>query len=239
MSDSVFDDYFGDNEEKKQEVFSEGDEEALNPNTRVPVCLCLDISSSMSGAPIDELNKGVQEFYKAINDDDDAKDSAEVCIVTFNSSTQVLEPFSSIKGNFTPPTLYASGMTAMGAGVELALNELEKRKAYYKSNGIDYYQPFMVLMTDGEPTDYINQATQKTCDLEAQKKLTILPIGIGGANMQILGQFSQLRQPMKLHGLDFKAFFQWLSKSVSVVSSSTAGNAVNLPNPSGWGSVVP
>ena len=31
-----------------------------NPTARVPVCLCLDISGSMDGDPIDELNKGVR-----------------------------------------------------------------------------------------------------------------------------------------------------------------------------------
>ncbi len=41
----------------------------------------------------------------------------------------------------------------MGAGVEQALNILEKRKAEYSSKGVDYYQPWMVLMTDGYPTD--------------------------------------------------------------------------------------
>ena len=29
-----------------------------NPTARVPVCLCLDVSGSMSGDPINELNCG-------------------------------------------------------------------------------------------------------------------------------------------------------------------------------------
>lgn len=29
-----------------------------NPATRVPVCLCLDVSGSMHGKPIEELNEG-------------------------------------------------------------------------------------------------------------------------------------------------------------------------------------
>lgn len=27
-----------------------------NPTPRIPICLCLDVSSSMDGAPISELN---------------------------------------------------------------------------------------------------------------------------------------------------------------------------------------
>ena len=31
-----------------------------NPTARVPVCLCLDVSGSMDGEPIRELNDGVR-----------------------------------------------------------------------------------------------------------------------------------------------------------------------------------
>ena len=37
----------------------------------------------------------------------------------------------------------------MGEGVDLALNLLEQRKAAYKATGVDYYQPILVLMSDG------------------------------------------------------------------------------------------
>ena len=30
-----------------------------NPTARVPVCLCLDVSGSMSGEKISELNQGI------------------------------------------------------------------------------------------------------------------------------------------------------------------------------------
>lgn len=33
-----------------------------NPCTRLPVCLCLDVSGSMSGNPIQELSQGVKYF---------------------------------------------------------------------------------------------------------------------------------------------------------------------------------
>ena len=33
-----------------------------NPTARVPVCLVLDVSGSMAGAPIQELQEGVKVF---------------------------------------------------------------------------------------------------------------------------------------------------------------------------------
>ena len=44
-----------------------------NPNARVPICLVLDTSGSMSGQPIDELNEGVGLFFDNVRSDDVAK----------------------------------------------------------------------------------------------------------------------------------------------------------------------
>ena len=44
-----------------------------NPTARVPVCLCLDVSGSMDGEPIRELNDGVRMFYDAIREDETAQ----------------------------------------------------------------------------------------------------------------------------------------------------------------------
>ena len=49
-----------------------------NPTARVPVCLCLDVSGSMNGSPIQALNDGVHMFYSAIQEDETALYAAEI-----------------------------------------------------------------------------------------------------------------------------------------------------------------
>ena len=46
--------------------------------------------------------------------------------------------------------------------------------------------------------------------------------------MSVLARFSPKRSPMKLQGLKFKEFFEWLSQSVSVVSQSIPGEKIEL-----------
>jgi len=122
-----------------------------NPTTRLPVCLCLDVSYSMSGNPIRELQKGVEYFFKAIKDDEIARYSVELSIVVFQSDATVILNFANIDRQRIP-SLSANGSTSMGKGVNLALDILEERKKEYSDKGVDYYQPWMVLMTDGYPT---------------------------------------------------------------------------------------
>ena len=62
-----------------------------NPTTRVPVVLCLDVSASMTiDGRIEQLNKGVQEFFRSVSEDKIAKWAAEICIVIFNNEAKKL-----------------------------------------------------------------------------------------------------------------------------------------------------
>ena len=123
----------------------------------------------------------------------------------------------------------------------MALDLLETRKKDYRNAGVDYYQPWLVLMTDGGPNgaeDELRRAISRTVEAVNNKKLTIFPIGIGPeADMRVLAQFSPNRSPLKLQGLKFREFFAWLSQSVSRTSQSIPGENVKLDidGIKGWG----
>ena len=203
-----------------------------NPSTRVPVCLVLDTSGSMSGDPINELSEGVRLFYDAVRSDETALYSAEISVVTFGGSVTRKADFNTLEHQSETPEFYANGGTPMGEAVNMALDMLEQRKSEYKSSGVDYYQPWIVLMTDGRPNgdnSELSRAIQRTCDMVNERKLTVFPIGIGEeADMDVLAKFSPKRPPLKLQGLNFREFFAWLSKSVSKVTQSTPGEKVQL-----------
>ncbi len=215
-----------------------------NPTPRVPVILCLDTSTSMAGDPIMELAKGVALFYESIFDDEIARYSAEIGIVTFGyGGVQRAAEFGPVERE---PSLdiQAGGRTPMGEAVCQALDMLEDRKQEYQSAGVDYFQPWLVLMTDSMPNDanpgVIREAIQRIGDLVRQKRLSIFPIGIGlHADMDTLRQFSPKRDPVRLRGLEFRKFFEWLSASVQQVSASTPGRKVPLDEEGikGWGAV--
>lgn len=220
----------------------EADDLVVNPTARVPICLCLDTSGSMAGAPIRELNEGVRHFLDAVKSDEIAQWSAEIVVVTFGGSVQKLLDFRPVQTQVIP-TLSAGGETPMAAAVQQALDALDARKKEYQSKGVDYYQPWLVLMTDGQPTDRaedIAASVARTAKLVGEKKLSIFAIGIGtAADMNALRAFSPTRPPLRLQGLKFKEFFEWLSKSVQVVSRSTPGNDIqlDLTGIQSWGKV--
>lgn len=60
-----------------------------NPTPRVPVALCLDVSGSMAGTPIAELNAGVAQYLEEMRRDDLTLCSAETALVLFGNAAGV------------------------------------------------------------------------------------------------------------------------------------------------------
>ena len=198
-----------------------------NPETRCPVILLLDVSGSMSGQPIQELNRGLAAFKKDVVKDSQAALSVEVAIVSFGP-VRLTQDFVTIE-NFTPPELKSDGLTPMGEAIEYALDLLESRKTAYKDNGILYYRPWVFLITDGAPTDDWKYAAQRVKEAEASRRLCFFAVGVQGADFDTLKQIAPERPPVMLNGLDFRSLFVWLSTSMKRVSSGKVGEAVALP----------
>jgi uncharacterized protein YegL len=208
-----------------------------NPSPRCACLLVLDTSSSMSGTPIDELNEGLRTFISELQKDEVAAYSVEVGIIEFGAQVREVMPFTTVAGLESIPSLQASGLTPMGSAVELALQKLEERKESYKRAGIAYYQPWMVLISDGEPNDAWAQAAVNAKALADARKLVSLPIGVQGANLSTLGKFSN-KPAVPLAGLKFHEFFVWLSASMSRVSASNSTTSgIALPTMDSWGSI--
>ncbi|AFZ59096.1 VWA domain-containing protein [Anabaena cylindrica FACHB-243] len=207
-----------------------------NPENRCPVILLLDTSGSMSGLPIQELNRGLAAFKEDVLKDAQASLSVEVAIVTF-APVRMMQDFVTID-NFTTPKLEAEGGTPIGEAIEYALDLLETRKQTYKNNGILYYRPWIFLITDGAPTDYWQSAAQRVREAEEQRRMLFFTVGVQGADMNKLREIAPPeRPPVMLNGLDFRSLFVWLSTSMKRVSSGKVGEAVALP-PVGWGQIT-
>ena len=252
----------------KQFALGDGVEFAANPEPRCACLMLLDTSASMAtiegGEYLDlgytytqdgqtfraasggrtrigELNGGLQAYRDSLTEDPLAVKRVEVSIITFGDRVETVCDFTTVD-NFVPPMLHADGDTPMGAAIMAGLDALEQRKQSYKANRINYYRPWVFLLTDGAPTDDWAVAAERLRRLEARKAIAFFPIGIGAtADMQMLAGLSNAH-PKKLSGLKFRELFQWLSRSQRSVSNSRAGGeggseTVRLPSTSSWEAV--
>jgi uncharacterized protein YegL len=212
------------------------DDFAINPEIRCPCVLVLDVSGSMAGKPLDELNAGLRLFKEELEFDELAMKRVEVAIVTFGP-TKIELPFTGA-ASFYPPTLQPQGDTPMGAAITQAIELVGERKKEYRANGIPFYRPWIFLITDGAPTDAWAAAAAAVREGEVSKSFAFFAIGVSGAKMEILAQIaSPDRVPLSLDGLKFRELFRWLSSSLRSVSRSTPGTEAKIEAPKGWTSV--
>lgn len=219
------------------------DDLILNPSPRIPICLCIDLSRSMLHYNrIGLIKEGILNLYTELKQDFQISNSAEIAIITFNNEAEILEDFETVsKKNM--PIFNVSGNTALGKGVNLSLDILEQRKELYKENGIDYYQPWLIIFTDGasygEPKHILNQAQDRAFRLEYSKKLVVIPISVGDqAKRDELERFtSQRNSVVSVEGAQFQKFFKFISQSVYqiVQSSGKAKIDLDLKQTIDWG----
>jgi uncharacterized protein YegL len=214
-------------------------ESAQNQEQKCLCVLVLDVSGSMRGNKLDALNQGVRDFFTQIQTADGVSESTvdqlEIAIIQYDEEVKILRDPKLLEEGELPPTLTERGsVTETVLAMEEAIQLVADRKAFYKETGQAYYRPWIILMTDGEP--YGNKASAADIDAIAQrvaadakdKRYMMIGIGVGEeANMELLGKMTS-GKALKLEGVKFGEFFQWLSASLSTVAASKEGDKINI-----------
>lgn len=219
-----------------------------NPQERhLAAVLLVDCSSSMLGKPMEELNEGLKLFGEALAQDEEALDRVDVSVISFASEVKTEMGFRPA-GEYAAPVLKADGLTSFNQGVNLALDELEARKQTYRDAEVNYYMPWLFVLTDGYPTDQeLEEETRRRLrDAVAGSHVNYIPMALGSqADAELLLSYypetytdreGNPRQKVVLKAAleDFKGAFQWLSNSMTLASGTDpkAGVAESAPVPS-------
>ena len=221
-----------------------------NKAKRLPICFCIDTSDSMgvivddfenmksTGQKVftdqreyeiveggislmDKIHEGLKNFYDAVIDDDMACDSCESAIVTFNDRAKLYEGFSSVEEKSVPNfSSLIGGNTNVTPAIKMALDLLAKQKEFYKNNKISYFQPWLVLFTDGLPTDDVSAIKRELMQMQDDDKLSVYTMALSDDPdlLNALRGFSK-KQPIRcIDPKEIQRFFDFLAKSVSVVA---------------------
>ena len=125
-----------------------------------PLLLLVDVSGSMTPR-ITRLASGLRILKEEILKDDVARRRVEVAIMAFGGSNdesgvklvQDFVPVEKLDVDYVSGLLIPGGLTPMGHALLKAIETVERRKQQYKEQGINYYRPWIWLITDGYPTD--------------------------------------------------------------------------------------
>ncbi len=205
----------------------------------LPVFLLIDVSGSMKGQKIDTVNVALKEMINNFKKIENAKGVIELCILTFgNNSVNVIKDLSMINDN-DHFDLDAAGNTPMGMSFDKVREMIEDTNIVSSRS----YSPTIVLISDGNPTDYdaSNKTREELLMWESLQQLhsgtrsskaSKLAMGIGNdVNINILKAFINNDNIPVITARDnntISKFFQWVTMSISVRSVSANPNQATI-----------
>ena len=201
---------------------------------RLPVYLLLDTSGSMTGEPIEAVRNGVQVLVSTLRQDPYALETAYLSVITFDSTAKQAVPLSELTA-FQMPAIQATGTTALGAALSLLATQMDKEVQKSTAEVKGDWKPLVFLMTDGMPTDDWKRGL---AELKKRKTGLLVACAAGRSiDTTVLKQITEI--VVQLDTADsstIKAFFKWVSASISmgsqkVETNKEVGGLSELPPP--------
>jgi uncharacterized protein YegL len=193
---------------------------------RLPVYLLFDTSGSMTGEPIEAVKNGVQVLVSTLRQDPYALETAFLSIITFDSSAKQIVPLTELS-MFQMPDIQATGTTALGDALSLLANKIDSEVTKTTTEVKGDWKPLVFLMTDGMPTDNWQKGLS---EFQKRKVGLVVACAAGqGADTNILKQITEI--VVQLDTADsatIKAFFKWVSASVSTGSQKVEASGVEV-----------
>lgn len=188
---------------------------------RLPVYLLLDTSGSMYGEPMEAVKNGLETLVATLQQDPYALETAHLSVITFASDARQITPLTDIT-SFQMPALEARGQTSLGAALELLAERVDDEVAKTTVEKKGDWKPLVFIMTDGAPTDKIDAGIEALKD----RKFGMVVACAAGANANVPVLKLITEDVVRLDTMDsdaIKAFFKWVSASVSAGSKKVDG----------------
>ncbi len=189
---------------------------------RLPVYFVVDVSESMVGEPIKQVEEGMRQIVQELRTDPYALETAFVSIIAFAGKAKSLSPLTELY-KFYPPVFPIGGGTSLGAALDFLMDDIEHNVVKTTEEMKGDWKPIIFLFTDGTPTDNPSAAIAKWKQ-KYSRKANLVAISIGdNADTHVLGQITD--NVLRLNETDetsFKAFFKWVTASIKATSVSVS-----------------
>lgn len=191
---------------------------------RLPIFFLLDVSESMAGENLRQLQQGLERLVASLRTDPYALETVYLSIIAFAGKAKTLTPLVEM-AMFYPPRLPIGSGTGLGTALKHLMSEIDSQVIKTTPECKGDWKPIVYLMTDGKPTDDIKDAVYRW-QKKYQQQANLIAIGVGQyADLEALRKLT----PNVVHlnaqsDEDFKKFIDWVSQSVVAQSRSVSAN---------------
>jgi uncharacterized protein YegL len=159
-----------------------------------PFYLCLDVSASMTGAPIDSVNEQLPLLRASIGEDPAIAEVIRFGVVTFSDVAHTLLPLCDLSLVEAVPELTVQGRTSYAAAFQHLRSLIESDYHRSRASGDRWYRPAVIFISDGRPTDAPDRwryEHERLTDPSWKRRPNILSFGFGDADPAVLAVVSE------------------------------------------------
>lgn len=201
---------------------------AENPEPRCACILLIATTGFVVPATIRQINEGLRQLREAILLDAKAARRIELAVVTFGP-IQVAHEFATV-AHFDPPLVEAGHDNPMGAAIETAVEMIRVRKSLFRTVGIQYFRPLIVLFASGRVTDACGNAASLVHQGEDSGEFGFFPLNLGSADQATLSQISHPKRAPARVGPGLPSVFPWLAATLVAASRPRPDDQPPFPN---------
>ncbi len=189
---------------------------------RLPIYFLIDVSESMVGTPIEQVQKGMREIIQELRSDPYALETAWVSVIAYAGRAETLVPLSELY-TFYPPAFPIGSGTSLGAALDYLMADIDRNVVRSSIERKGDWKPLIFLFTDGTPTDNPTPQIERWAAKYSRNSVMVV-VSIGdNIDPKVFNRLSE--NIIRVNDTDdrsFKAFFKWISASISSSSQSLA-----------------
>jgi uncharacterized protein YegL len=191
---------------------------------RLPIYFLIDISESMVGEPIQQVEEGLATIIQALKTDPNAIETVWISIIVFAGQPKTLVPLQEII-SFYPPKFPIGSGTSLSKGLGHLMFELRKNLVKTTAEQKGDWKPIVFLFTDGVPTDDTKMAISDWKQNWA-RTANLIAISFGSeTDIQLLSELTDTVLHFKNTDANaYKQFFNWVTDSIKTTSVSVENN---------------
>lgn len=189
---------------------------------RLPIYFLIDVSESMVGESIEQVENGMAQVINELRTDPYALETAWISIIAFAGKTRRITPLMELT-HFYPPKLPIGGGTSLGDALHFLMDDIDTHVVKNSSTQKGDWKPIVFLFTDGAPTDNVGPAIDKW-NTYFRKRVNLVAISMSQSNdnaalVRLTDTVMVFRNDNEM---SYKKFFQWVTSSIKLSSVSVA-----------------
>jgi uncharacterized protein YegL len=191
---------------------------------RLPIYFLIDVSESMVGEPIQQVEEGLATIIQTLKADPTAMETVWVSIIVFAGQAKTLVPLQEIT-SFYPPKFPIGSGTSLSKGLGHLMFELRKNIVKTTAEKKGDWKPIIFLFTDGVPTDNAKNAISEWYNnWRNSSNLVAISLGDEFDSTTLSELTSEILIFKNTDANAYKKFFKWVTDSIKTSSVSVDSN---------------